>query len=186
LGSTRIDRWCYSSSKAVGEHFCFAFHKLGLPVVVLRYFNVYGPRLDRMDVGRVMTIFLGQLMRGLPLTVIGNGEQTRCFTYVEDAIRATVAAGLKEQAVGHIINVGSDEEVSIKRLAELMIDLCGISSSVAFTSQEAIYGNSYEDIPRRVPDISRMREILGVIPQVSLEEGMRRTVEWFRGQVIEG
>jgi UDP-glucose 4-epimerase len=186
LGSTRIDRWCYSSSKAVGEHFCFAFHKLGLPVVVLRYFNVYGPRLDRMDVGRVMTIFLGQLMRGLPLTVIGNGEQTRCFTYVEDAIRATVAAGLKEQAVGHIINVGSDEEVSIKRLAELMIDLCGISSSVAFTPQEAIYGNSYEDIPRRVPDISRMREILGVIPQVSLEEGMRRTVEWFRGQVIEG
>jgi len=186
LGSTRIDRWCYSSSKAVGEHFCFAFHKLGLPVVVLRYFNVYGPRLDRMDVGRVMTIFLGQLMRGLPLTVIGNGEQTRCFTYVEDAIRATVAAGLKEQAVGHIINVGSDEEVSIKRLAELMIDLCGISSSVAFTPQEAIYGNSYEDIPRRVPDISRMREILGVIPRVSLEEGMRRTVEWFRGQVIEG
>jgi len=186
LGSTRIDRWCYSSSKAVGEHFCFAFHKLGLPVVVLRYFNVYGPRLDRMDVGRVMTIFLGQLMRGLPLTVIGNGEQTRCFTYVEDAIRATVAAGLKEGAVGQIINVGSDEEVSIKRLAELMIDLCGISSSVAFTPQEAIYGNSYEDIPRRVPDISRMREILGVIPQVSLEEGMRRTVEWFRGQVIEG
>jgi len=186
LGSTRIDRWCYSSSKAVGEHFCFAFHKLGLPVVVLRYFNVYGPRLDRMDVGRVMTIFLGQLMRGLPLTVIGNGEQTRCFTYVEDAIRATVAAGLKEGAVGQIINVGSDEEVSIKRLAELMIDLCGISSPVAFTPQEAIYGNSYEDIPRRVPDISRMREILGVIPQVSLEEGMRRTVEWFRGQVIEG
>ncbi|MGH7828916.1 MAG: NAD-dependent epimerase/dehydratase family protein, partial [Candidatus Binatia bacterium] len=122
LGSTRIDRWCYSTSKAVGEHFCFAFHKLGLPVVVLRYFNVYGPRLDRMDVGRVMTIFLGQLMRGLPVTVIGNGEQTRCFTYVADAIRATVAAGIREEAVGHIINVGSNEEVSIKQLAELMID----------------------------------------------------------------
>ncbi len=86
MGSTRIDRWCYATSKAVGEHFCFAFHKMGLPVVVLRYFNVYGPRLDQVDVGRVISIFLGQLMRGDPLTVIGNGEQTRCFTYVDDAI----------------------------------------------------------------------------------------------------
>jgi UDP-glucose 4-epimerase len=186
LGSTRIDRWCYSSSKAVGEHFCFAFHKLGLPIVVLRYFNVYGPRLDRMDVGRVMTIFLGQIMRGLPLTVIGDGEQTRCFTYVDDAIRATVAAGLREEAVGHIINIGSNEEVSIKRLAKLMIEMCGFSSSLKFTPQEAIYGTSYEDIPRRVPDISRMREILGVIPRVPLEEGLRHTVDWFRTQAIEG
>ncbi|MGH6832346.1 MAG: hypothetical protein ACRECM_04895, partial [Methyloceanibacter sp.] len=69
---------------------------------------------------------------------------------------------------------------------ELMIDLCGISSSVAFVPQEAIYGTSYEDIPRRVPDISRMREILGVIPQVSLEDGLRRTVDWFRAQAVEG
>ncbi|MBI2358317.1 MAG: NAD-dependent epimerase/dehydratase family protein, partial [Deltaproteobacteria bacterium] len=179
LGSTQIDRWCYATSKAVGEHFCFAYHKLGLPVVVLRYFNVYGPRLDTMDVGRVITIFLGQLMRGAPLTVIGTGEQTRCFTYVEDAIRATVAAGIKEEAVGKIINVGSDEEVSIKQLAMLMNRLFGSSLPVTFVSQESVYGPSYEDIPRRVPDIHRMREILGVSPQVSLAEGLRRTIEWF-------
>lgn len=185
LGSTRIDRWCYSTSKAVGEHFCFAFHKIGLPVVVLRYFNVYGPRLDRMDVGRVITIFLGQLLRGEPLTVIGDGKQTRSFTYVDDAIRATVAAGLKEEAVGGIINIGSDKEVSIKELAELMIALSGSTSSVTFVPQKSIYGDSYEDIPRRVPDSSRMREILGVTPQISLEDGLRRTIEWFRAQGIE-
>lgn len=186
LGSTTIDRWCYSTSKAVGEHFCFAFHKLGLPVVVLRYFNVYGPRLDRMDVGRVITIFLGQLLRGRPLTVIGDGEQTRSFTYVDDAIRATVAAGLKDEAIGNVINIGSDKEVSIKQLAEMMIALSGSPSAVTFVPQEAVYGDSYEDIPRRVPDTRRMREILGVLAEVSLEEGLRRTIEWFRAQGFEG
>ena len=75
LGATTIDRWCYSTSKAVGEHFCFAYHKLGLPVTVLRYFNVYGPRLDKVDVGRLFTIFIGQLLRGADLTVVGDGSQ---------------------------------------------------------------------------------------------------------------
>src|ERR1700730_9172588 len=86
LGATTIDRWCYSTSKAVGEHFCFAYHKLGLPVTIVRYFNAYGPRLDKVDVGRLFTIFMGQLLRGADLTVVGDGLQTRCFTYVTDAI----------------------------------------------------------------------------------------------------
>lgn len=180
LGSTKIDRWCYSTSKAVGEHFCFAFHKLGLPVVVVRYFNVYGPRLDQMDVGRVITIFLGQILRGEPVTVIGDGKQTRSFTYVEDAIRATVAAGLKEEAVGEIINIGSDEEVTINELAAMMIRISGSRSSLTFVPQEAVYGPSYEDIPRRVPDTRRMREILDVVVQIKLEEGLKRTIDWFR------
>ena len=72
LGSTKIDRWCYSTSKAAGEHFCFAYHKMGLPVVVVRYFNIYGPRLDKIDVGRIITIFMGQILRNEPLTVIGD------------------------------------------------------------------------------------------------------------------
>jgi UDP-glucose 4-epimerase len=180
LGSTRIDRWCYATSKAAGEHFCFAFHKLGLPLVVLRYFNVYGPRLDRADVGRVISIFLGQLTRGAPLTVIGDGEQTRCFTYVEDAVRATVAAGLVEKAVGRVINVGSDAEVSIRSLAELMIRLWGANCGITFVPQESVYGHSYEDIPRRVPDLRLMKGILGVTAEIPLEEGLRRTLEWFR------
>jgi len=186
LGSTRIDRWCYATSKAVGEHFAFAFHKLGLAVVILRYFNVYGPRLDEMDVGRVITIFLGQLLRGEPLAVIGNGEQTRCFTYVEDAIQATVAAGTLDEAVGRVINVGSDKEVTIRALAELMIRLSGSSSTIRFVSQESVYGRSYEDIPRRVPDVQLMREVLRVVPKVSLEEGLRRTIHWFRDGLGQG
>jgi UDP-glucose 4-epimerase len=183
LGSTRIDRWCYATSKGAGEHFCFAFHKRGLPVVVLRYFNVYGPRMDRMDMGRVISIFMGQLLRGEPLTVIGDGLQTRCFTYVDDAIRATIAAGLKHEAVGEVVNIGTDEEVSIKELAELMIRLAGSRSTVRFVTQTEVYGPSYEDIRRRVPSIRKMRELLGVVPRVSLDDGLQRTIEWFRRTV---
>jgi UDP-glucose 4-epimerase len=180
LGSTRIDRWCYATSKGAGEHFCFAFHKLGLPIVVLRYFNVYGPRMDQMDMGRVITIFMGQLLRGEPLTVIGDGLQTRCFTYVDDAIRATMAAGIKEEALGEVVNIGTDEEVSIKELAESMIRISGSRSTLKFVTQTEVYGPSYEDIRRRVPSIKKMRHILGVAPQVSLHDGLQRTIEWFR------
>jgi UDP-glucose 4-epimerase len=180
LGSTRIDRWCYATSKGAGEHFCFAYHKLGLPVVVLRYFNVYGPRMDQMGMGRVITSFMGQLLRGKPLTVIGDGLQTRCFTYVDDAIRATMAAGLSDEAVGEVMNIGTDEEVSIKELAELMIRIAGSRSTIKFVTQTEIYGPSYEDIRRRVPSIKKMRQILGIEPQVPLGDGLRCTIEWFR------
>lgn len=180
LGSTRIDRWCYSVSKAAGEHFCFAYRRLGLPVVILRYFNVYGPRLDKIDVGRVLTIFMGQLLRGEPLTVIGDGSQTRCFTYVDDAVRATMAAGLLPEAVGDIFNVGSDRETSILELAQTMIKMAGNGSTTRFVSQESVYGSSYEDIPRRVPDNTKMRTVLKVTPDVSLEDGLRTTIAWFK------
>jgi len=180
LGSTRVDRWCYSTSKAAAEHFCFAYHRLGLPVVVVRYFNVYGPRLDKLDVGRVITIFMGQVLRGDPVTVIGDGRQTRCFTYVEDAIRATVAAGLDPRAVGGLFNIGNDREFSILELAETMIRAAGSSSRITFVKQENVYGESYEDVPRRVPALARMHEILGVRAETSLEDGLRPTIEWFR------
>jgi len=181
LGATTIDRWCYSTSKAVGEHFCFAYHKLGLPVVVLRYFNVYGPRLDRVDVGRLFTIFMGQLLRGADLTVIGDGSQTRCFTFVSDAVAATVAAGLKNTADGHALNVGMDVETSVLEFAQLMLELYrGAKSKIRFVTQEEIYGKSYEDIPRRVPDNTKMRKLLVVEPKISLREGAAMTMEWFR------
>jgi UDP-glucose 4-epimerase len=182
LGPTAIDRWCYSTSKAAAEHFCLAYRRLGLPVTILRYFNVYGPRLDRLDVGRVITIFLGQLLRGEPLTVIGDGSQTRCFTYIDDAVQATVAAGLQSTAVGQIINIGSDEETSIRQLAELMVQIGGGSSTLRFVPQERVYGDSYEDVPRRVPDVTSMRRILGVRAGTPLTEGLARTIEWFRGE----
>ena len=180
LGSTRRDRWCYATSKAAAEHFCFAYQRLGLPVVVLRYFNVYGPRLDKLDVGRVVTIFMGQVLRREAVTIIGDGKQTRCFTYVDDAIHATVAAGLEPRAVGQICNVGSDQEVSILELAQTMIRVAGSPSEIRFVTQEAIYGDSYEDVPRRVPSLRRMHEILGVRAETPLQEGLRRTIAWFQ------
>ena len=158
LGATTIDRWCYSTSKAVGEHFCLAYHKLGLPVTVVRYFNVYGPRLDKVDVGRLFTIFMGQLLLGADLTVIGDGKQTRCFTYVTDAVAATIAAGIKPEAEGQVINIGVDVETSVLEFAKLMLELFGeTTSKIKFVTQEDVYGKSYEDIPRRVPDNSKMK-----------------------------
>lgn len=181
LGSTTIDRWCYSTSKAVGEHFCFAYHKLGMPVTVVRYFNIYGPRLDRVDVGRLFTIFMGQLLRGTDLTVIGDGAQTRCFTYVTDAVRATMEAGINRNADGHAINIGVDVETSVLEFAELMLELYGSNKSkIKFVTQQEVYGSSYEDIPRRVPDNSKMRSLLGVEPKISLREGTQLSMDWFR------
>jgi UDP-glucose 4-epimerase len=180
LGSTRIDRWCYSTSKAAAEHLCFAFGRMGLPVVIVRYFNVYGPRLDRMDRGRVITIFMGQLLRGEPLTVIGDGTQTRCFTYVDDAIRATVQAGLRPEAIGEVINIGSDQEVAIRDLAASMVRISGSASPITFVPKEAVYDRGYEDIPRRVPVVRRMHELLGVRAEIPLEDGLARTIEWFK------
>ena len=183
LGPTSIDRWCYSTSKAVGEHFCFAYAKLGLPVVIVRFFNAYGPRLDRIDVGRVITIFMGQLLRGEPLTVIGDGKQTRAFTYVGDAVRALAAAGEIDEAKGGIFNIGTDRETTILELAEAMIRAYpDTGSKITFVEQQQVYGESYEDIPRRYPDITRMRTILGVDPATPLEEGLRQTIEWFRAE----
>jgi len=180
LGSTRIDRWCYSTSKAVGEHFCFAYHKIGLPVTITRYFNVYGPRLDKLDVGRIITIFMGKLLRDEPLTVIGDGAQTRCFTYIDDAVRATVAAGVAPGTDGQVFNIGTAVETSIAELARLMIEISGAKSSIKFVTQESVYGSSYEDIPRRVPDNTKMQEVLGVHADTPLREGLSRTIDWFR------
>lgn len=182
FGSARMDRWCYGISKAVGEHFCFAFSRLGLPVTILRYFNVYGPRLDQLDVGRVVTIFLGQALRNEPLTVIGDGRQTRCFTYVDDCIQATVAAGTRPGTDGEIFNIGSDVETSVRELAELVVELSKSRSEIRFVPPEAVYGPTYEDIPRRVPDVTKMRTILGVRATTPLREGLLRTIEWFRSQ----
>ena len=181
LGSTRIDRWCYSTSKAVGEHFCFAYHSMGLPVTVVRYFNVYGPRLDQLDVGRVITIFLGQALRDEPLTVIGDGKQTRCFTYVDDAVRATVAAGVAPQTDGNAFNIGTDAESTILDLAQAIIAVTGSRSTIEFVPQATVYGTSYEDIGRRVPDVTKMHGVLGVRAETPMEVGLRHTVEWFRG-----
>ena len=124
---------------------------------------------------------MGQLLRGADLTVIGDGSQTRCFTYVSDAITATIQAGVNPAADGHAINIGVDVETSVLEFAKLMVELYGpTKSKIKFVSQEEVYGNSYEDIPRRVPDNTKMRQLLGVTPTIALRDGLARTIEWFR------
>jgi len=180
LGSTKIDRWSYSTSKAVGEHFCFAYHKIGLSVVVLRFFNVYGPFLDSLDTGRVITIFLGQILRGKPVTVIGDGMQTRCFTYVDDIIRGILLAASNKKAEGEILNLGTNVETTIKDLAKTMIRIAKSKSKIQHVSYKNIYKSGYEDIQRRVPDISKAQKILGFKAKISLEDGLAKTIDWFR------
>ena len=114
--------------------------------------------------------------------MIGDGSQTRCFTFIDDAVRATVAAGLLSGAAGQIINIGTQEETSIRRLAEIMIELGGGTSTLRFVPQATIYGESYEDVPRRVPDVGRMDRILGVRATTPLTEGLARTIAWFRSE----
>ena len=182
LGATTTDRWCYSTSKAAGEHYCWAFQRTGLAVSVVRYFNVYGPRIDKIDVGRVITIFMGQILRSEPLTIIGDGKQTRCFTYIDDAVRGTMAAGLKPEAVGQVFNIGDDRETSVLELASTMLRISGRSpeENLKYVRQEDVYGPSYEDIARRVPDITKMKSVLGVTPKATLAEGLAATISWFR------
>jgi len=129
----------------------------------------------------LFTIFMGKLLRGADLTVVGDGKQTRCFTYVSDTIDALVQAGLRPEADGHAINIGTEVETTVLEFAELMLELYGTSKSkIRFVTQEEVYGDSYEDIPRRVPDTTKMRTLLGLTPKVSLREGLERSIEWFR------
>ena len=183
LGSTAIDRWCYSTSKAAGEHFAFAYKKIGLRVVIVRYFNIYGPRLDLLDKGRVVTIFLGQLLRNKPVTIIGDGMQTRCFTYITDCVEATYRTGTMPEADGGVFNLGTDVETTIKELAILMKEISGSKSEIRYVKQEEIYGKSYEDIPRRVPRVERMKTILKCEAMIPLREGLKLTIDWFRKEL---
>jgi UDP-glucose 4-epimerase len=173
LGSTSIDRWCYSTSKALDEHACLAFHRMhGLKTVILRYFNVYGPRQECSDYGGVISIFVRRTLNNKPPQVFGDGRQTRAFTYVDDMVEGTILAAQEKNAVGEIFNLGSEREISILRLAELIIELTGKKHiKPVFVSYEDFYGVSYEDVRRRVPDISKAKRILGFEPKITLEDG---------------
>lgn len=180
LGSTKVDRWCYSTAKAVGEHYCFAYNQLGLPVVVLRFFNAYGPRLDSIESGRIMSIFMGQLLKQKPLTVIGDGSQTRCYTYVNDIVEGIIRSSEVKEAEGEAFNIGTNRETSVLDLAKDMIKIYGGKHEIQFMEHEGIYGTSYEDIKRRVPDVSKAKRILNWEAKISLEDGLTKTIDWFK------
>ena len=179
LGSTDVARWSYATAKALDEHLALAHAKAGLPVSIVRYFNSYGPRLDERGYGSVVAKFVRQALAGEPLTVHGDGAQTRCFTYVADTVRGTLLAARTPAAVGRVFNIGSDDETSVADLAMAVIEMTGSSSVVERVSYEAVFGPGFEDPQRRRPDITRARTVLGWQPQVGLREGVERTLAWW-------
>ena len=180
LGPTAAGRWSYALAKAIDEHLAFIYHSRGLPTAIVRYFNSYGPRLDPRGYGSVVAKFISQALSDKPLTVLDDGRQTRCFTYVDDTVRGTVLAATLPQAKGLAFNIGSDHETSILELAHLIIQLTDSSSRVRNVSYEEAFGPGFEETRRRVPDVRRAADVLGFEAQVQLEEGLQRTIDWFR------
>jgi UDP-glucose 4-epimerase len=180
LGPTWVHRWSYSTSKAVDEHLAFAYAERGLRISVVRYFNSYGPRIDESGYGSVMARFAAQALAGKPLTVHGDGLQSRCFTYVTDTVEGTILAARRKEALGNVINLGSLEEVSILDLAEMIRRMLGSSSPIDLVPYESAYPKGFQDTRRRVPDLTRARALLGFSPKVALPEGLQRTLAWCR------
>jgi len=180
LGSTTVGRWSYSDAKAIDEYFALAYAKKGLPVAAVRYFNAYGPRLDPRGYGSVIARFITQALRGEPMTIYDDGEQTRCFTYVADTIDGTIKAATTSEAAGMVFNIGSNRETSVSELAGLIRRLVGSASEIVHVPYASAFGSHFEETRRRVPDVTRARDVLGFEAQAKLEEGLQRTVDWFR------
>lgn len=180
LGPTLISRWSYALSKAIDEHCALAHARDGLPVSIVRYFNSYGPRLDAKGYGSVVARFIGQALAGQPITVYGDGLQTRCFTYIDDTVRGTVLAGTVPEATGKVFNIGANVELTIAALAELVRTLVGSDSAIVNVPLEKVFGDRFEETRRRVPDTRRAADTLGFHAATPLEDGLRATIDWFR------
>ena len=180
LGSTTIARWGYSTAKAIDEHLALAHAQHGLRMSIVRYFNSYGPRLDPRGYGSVVANLMRQAIDNEPLTVHGDGLQTRCFTYVDDTVEGTLRAALDLRGEGKIFNVGNDQETSIIDLATTIIAMTGSSSTVQHVSYEQRFGKGFEDTKRRIPDVQRARAVLDFNAGVSLQDGLQRTLAWWR------
>jgi UDP-glucose 4-epimerase len=180
LGPTSKGRWSYACSKAIDEFLALAYHKeKRLPVVIARLFNTVGPR-QTGRYGMVIPNFVKQALLGHPLTVFGDGTQSRCFTDVSDVVRALVALAEHPGAVGGVFNVGNDgEEISIGELAERVKQTTGSKSEIVLVPYDKAYEEGFEDMPRRVPDLRRVRELIGYEPKVQLDEIIERVVAYF-------
>ncbi|PRC41818.1 epimerase [Mycobacterium sp. ITM-2017-0098] len=180
LGSTRTARWSYSTSKAMAEHMAFGMHDAyGLPVTVVRFFNVFGPRQNPIF---VMSKSIHRILNGEQPLLYDSGDQTRCFTYVDDAVAGTLLAADSDAGIGEVFNIGSMTETTMRDAVDLAIKLANVdsvSTTTAFDTAER-YGARYEDIPRRVPDSTKAQRLLGWNLKVDLEEGIRRTIDWAR------
>lgn len=180
LGPTSINRWSYSASKVIDEHIAFAYAQKGLPVVILRFFNAYGPRINEAAYGTVVAAFIKQALAGKTITVHGDGKQSRCFTFIDDTLKGVISAGETKSAAGMVFNIGNNKETSIFTLANLIKKLTKSKSEIKLIPYCDFYGQSYEDTMRRVPSIKLAQNILKFNPQVSLEEGLKKTIKWWK------
>jgi len=178
-GPTTKSRWSYATSKAIDEFLALAYyHEKKLPVVIARLFNTIGPR-QTGSYGMVVPSFVQQALLGHSITVFGDGEQTRSFTYVDDVVSALVNLMEHPEAEGEVCNVGNNEEVSINDLASLVKKLTKSDSPIIHVPYDEAFEKGFEDLQRRVPDITKTKKLIGFKPTVSLEEGIRRIIEYY-------
>ena len=183
FGSTTNSRWSYACSKAIDEFLAIAYHRQrGLPVTILRLFNTVGPR-QTGQYGMVLPTFVKQALHGEPITVYGNGKQSRCFGHVDDVIEGMLRCIANERTAGEIFNLGSTEEVSITQLAQKVLDATGSRSRIEYIPYTKAYGPGFEDMYRRVPDISKAQEWFAYQPTHSLDEIIEDVVDYTRHQL---
>jgi UDP-glucose 4-epimerase len=177
MGPTRHARWCYAYSKGIDEFLGLAYHKqYGLPVVIVRLFNTVGPRQIGMY-GMVLPRFVQAALAGKPLQVYGDGNQSRCFCHAIDVVDAMVKLMNAPDAVGNVFNLGSDEEITMNDLAKRVVQLAGSSSRIEHVSYEQAYGQPFDDLPRRVPKLDRIRAAIGFSPRFNLEQIIRSVID---------
>jgi UDP-glucose 4-epimerase len=176
LGPTSKHRWAYACSKLIDEFLALAYWKeRKLPVIIVRLFNTVGPR-QTGQYGMVVPSFVRQAMANEPITVFGDGTQSRSFTYVGDVVRAMVALINEPRAIGQVFNIGNGQEISIRDLALRIKEMTGSTSPVVTIPYDQAYEAGFEDMPRRVPDISKIRALIGYEPTVELDEILTRVI----------
>jgi UDP-glucose 4-epimerase len=182
LGATTRHRWAYACSKMLDEFHALAYYKeRKLPVVVFRLFNTVGPR-QTGQYGMVLPNFVRQALSGEPITVFGDGTQSRSFTYVGDVVRALLGLMDEPRAIGQVLNIGNVEEVTIRGLAERVKAAAGSASEIVTIPYDQAYESGFEDMPRRVPDLTRIRALIGYEPRVQLDEIIGHVLADFRSR----
>jgi UDP-glucose 4-epimerase len=180
MGPTPKHRWAYACSKAIDEFLALAYWKeRKLPVVIVRFFNTVGPR-QTGQYGMVIPNFVRQALAGQPITVFGDGTQSRSFTYVGDVVGALVTLVQEPRAVGQVFNIGNTEEITILDLAHKIRGMTGSSSEIVLIPYDQAYEAGFEDMPRRVPDLRKIHGLIGYEPKVPLDDILARVIESFR------
>jgi len=180
LGPTPKHRWAYACSKAIDEFLALAYWKeRKLPVVIVRLFNTVGPR-QTGQYGMVIPNFVRQSLAGEPITVFGDGKQTRSFTHVADVVGALLKLVREPKAIGQVVNIGNTQEVSILQLAERVRELSGSQSIIKFIPYDEAYESGFEDMPRRVPDLARVKSLIGYETRNTLDDILVQVIDYFR------